>query len=81
MTEKQLKKVRELVLALIQKEVNGHPYVTILTEAIGYCGGYQIVIRDIPLFHENEVLAIIAVCVNNCVQFKLRLDEKCIILI
>lgn len=81
MTEKQLKKVRGLVLALIQKEVNGHPYVTIKTEDIDYCGGYQLVITDIALFHEEEVLAIIAVCVNNCVQFKLRLDERRIVLI
>lgn len=81
MTKIQMEKVRELVLTLIQKTVNGHPYVTIKVEDIDYCGGYQLVITDIPLFHEEEVLAIIAVCVNNCVQFKLRLDEKRIVLL
>lgn len=81
MTKKQLEKVRELVFVLIQKEVNGHPYVTIKTEDIDYCGGYQLVITEIPLFHENEVLAIIGVCVNCCVQFKLYLNDKRIVLL
>lgn len=81
MTKRQLEKVRELVLVLIQKEVNGHPYVTIKTEDIDYCGGYQLVITEIPLFHENEVLAIIGVCVNCCVQFKLFLNDKRIVLL
>lgn len=76
-----MKKVRELLLALIQRDCNGHPYVTIKAESIDYCGGYQLVIKDIPLFHEEEVLAIIAVCVNNCVQFKLFLNEKRIVLL
>lgn len=81
MTRKQMKKVRELLLALIQRDCNGHPYVTIKTESIDYCGGYQLVITDIPLFHENEVLAIIGICLNCCVQFKLLLNEKCIVLL
>ena len=76
-----MQKVRVLLLALIQKEVNGQPYVTIKTESIDYCGGYQLVITDIPLFHENEVLAIIGICLNCCVQFKLFLNEKRIVLL
>lgn len=81
MTKKQLDKVRELLLALIQREVNGHPYVTIKTENVDICGGYQIVIKDVLLFHENEILAIIGVCVNCCVQFRLFLNDKRIVLL
>lgn len=81
MTKKQLEKVRGLVLALIQKEINGHPYVNLKAESIEYCGGYQLVISDIPLFHENEVLAIIGICLNCCVQFKLFLNDKRIVLL
>ncbi len=76
-----MEKVSELVLALIQKTVNGHPYVTIKTEDIDYCGGYQLVISDVLLMHENELLAIIGVCVNCCVQFKLFLNDKRIVLL
>ena len=81
MTKKQLEKVQALVLTLIQKEVNGHPYITTKVERIDYCGGYQLVITDIPLFHENEVLAIIGICLNCCVQFKLFLNDKRIVLL
>lgn len=81
MTRKQMQKVRVLLVALIQREINGKPYVTIKTESIDYCGGYQLVISDIPLFHENEVLAIIGICLNCCVQFKLFLNEKRIVLL
>lgn len=81
MTRKQMQKIRVLLLALIQREVNGHPYVAIKTENIDYCGGYRLVISDVPLFHENEILAIIGVCVNCCVQFQLRLNEKQIVLL
>lgn len=81
MTRRQMQKVKVLVLALIQKEVNGHPYVNIEVEDIDYCGGYQLVIKDIPLFHENEVLALIGICVNCCVQFKLFLNDKRIVLL
>lgn len=81
MTRNQMKKVRELVLALIQREINGKPYVTIKTECIDHCGGYQLVISDVSLFHDSDVLAIIGVCVNNCVQFQLYLNEKRIVLI
>lgn len=81
MTRKQMQKVKVLVLSLIQKEVNGHPYVNIKVEEIDYCGGYQLVISDIPLFHENEVLAIIGICLNCCVQFKLFLNDKRIVLL
>lgn len=81
MTKSQLDKVHELLLALIQREVNGHPFVTIKTVLINYCGGYCLVITDVPLFHENEILAIIGVCVNCCVQFQLCLNEKRIVLI
>lgn len=81
MTEKQLKKVRKLVLTLIQREINGHPYVNMKAESRINCGGWQLVISDVPLFHENELLAIIGVCLNNCVQFQLYLNEKRIVLI
>lgn len=81
MTRKQMQKVRELLFALIQREVNGHPYVTIKTESIEHCGGYQLVITDIPLFYDDEVLAIISVCVNCGVQFHLLLNEKKIVLL
>lgn len=81
MTKLQMEKVRELVLALIQRTVNGHPYVTLKVEDIDYCGGFQLVISDVPLFHENEVLGIIGVCVNCCVTFRLYLDEKRIVLL
>lgn len=81
MTRKQMQKVRVLLLALIQKEINGRPYVNIKTENIDYCGGYRLVISDVPLFHENEILAIIGVCVNCCVQFQLWLNEKQIVLL
>ena len=76
-----MQKIRVLLLALIQREVNGQPYVTIQTENIDYCGGYRLVISDVPLLHDNEVLAIIGVCVNCCVQFQLFLNEKRIVLI
>ena len=76
-----MQKVRVLLLALIQREVNGHPYVTIKTENVDICGGYQIIITDVPLFHENEILAIIGICVNCCVQFRLFLNEKRIVLL
>lgn len=81
MTEKQLKKVRKLVLTLIQREINGRPYVNIKAEAVACCGGWQLVIYDVPLFHDNEVLAIIGICVNSCVQFQLYLNEKRIVLL
>lgn len=81
MTKMQMEKVRELVLALIQKTVNGRQYVNIKTEDIAYCGGYQLVITDIPLLHDSDILAIIAVCANCCAQFKLYLNEKRIVLL
>ena len=81
MTRKQMQKVKVLVIALTQKDVNGHPYVNIKVENIDYCGGYQLVISDIPLFHENEVLGIIGICLNCCVQFKLFLNDKRIVLL
>lgn len=81
MTEKQMKKVRKLILALIQREINGHPYVNMKAESRTNCGGWQLVISDVALFHDNEILAIIGVCANNCVQFHLYLNEKRIVLI
>lgn len=81
MTKEKMEEVRELVLALIQREVNGHPYVTIVAESIAHCGGWQLVISDIPLFHDNDVLGIIAVCASCCVTFQLYLNEGRIVLI
>ena len=81
MTKLQMNKVHDLVLTLIQREVNGHPYVTITKEETNYCGGYRLVISDVPLLHDNDILAIIGVCVNCCVQFQLCLNEKQIVLI
>lgn len=80
MTKKKLEKVQALLLALIQREVNGHPYVNITAEPITHCGGWQLVISDVPLFYEKEVLAIIGICLNTCVQFQLFLNEKRIVL-
>lgn len=81
MTREKMQKIRVLLLALVQREINGHPYVTIQTESIEHCGGYQLVISDVPLFHDNDVLAIIGVCVSCCVSFQLLLNEKRIVLI
>lgn len=81
MTREKMQKIRVLLLALIQRKINGQPYVTIKTESIEHCGGYQLVISDVPLFHDNDVLAIIGVCVSCCVSFQLLLNEKKIVLL
>lgn len=81
MTKLQMKKVRKMILALIQREVNGRPYVNIVEESINHCGGWQLIISDVPILHDTDILAIIGICGVCCLSFQLYLNEKQIVLI
>lgn len=74
MTLQQQEKVLRLINELVQRDVNGHKYLHFRIENIDYCGGYSIDIYDVVLLHDDDVMAIIAVCKMCCVQFKLYLD-------
>lgn len=75
MTLEEQTKVVNLINELVQREVNGHEYLNYRFVNIDYCGGYSIDICDVALLHDDDVLAIIAVCNMNCVQFNLYLNE------
>lgn len=75
MTLEQQEKVLNLINELVQKEINGHEYLHYRFVDIDYCGGHSIDICDVALLHDDDVLAIIAVCKMTLVQFKLYLNE------
>lgn len=81
MTFRQKEKVINLITELVQRMVNGHEYLHFRINDINHCGGYSIDIYDVTLLHDDDVLAIIAVCNMNCIQFKLYLNEGIINLI
>lgn len=75
MTYLQKEKVLNQIRELVQRLVNGHEYLHFREVDINHCGGYSIEIYDVCLLHDDDVLAIIAICKMNCVQFRLYLDE------
>lgn len=75
MTLKQKEKVLELINVLVQRMVNGHEYLHFRINEINNCGGYSVDIYDVALLHDDDVIAIIAVCKMCCVQFRLYLNE------
>lgn len=75
MTKLQVEKVLIQISDLVQRMVNGHEYINFRVNDENHCGGYSIDIYDVCLLHDDDVLAIIAVCKMNCVQFRLYLNE------
>lgn len=75
MTLQQEMKVLNLLNNMVQRMVNGHDYLNFRVNDIDYCGGYSIDIYDVTLLHDDDVLAIIAVCKMNCITFRLYLNE------
>lgn len=75
MTLLQRKRVLRLIKDLVQREINGHEYLHFRINEINNCGGYSVDIYDIALLHDDDVIAIIAVCKMCCVQFRLYLNE------
>lgn len=75
MTLIQKNKVMNLINEMVQRMINGHEYLHFRINDELYCGGYSIDIYDLPILHDDDVLAIIAICKMNCVQFRLFLNE------
>ena len=75
MTLLQRKRVLRLIKDLVQRKINEHEYLHFRVIEINHCGGYRVDIYDVALLHDDDVLAIIAVCKMSCVQFQLYLNE------